>query len=83
MGLSGNYPLVSIVVSSVKQGPWALLCLDFHVGMALTWGSSGDLGVLWTVHCSADWPKLREALVETETSGGQDVCLDLRCVELN
>lgn len=46
-------------------------------------GSPGDLGCLWTVHCLADWPKLQEALVETETSGGQDVCLDMRCVELN
>ena len=46
-------------------------------------GSPGDLGCLWTVHYLADWPKLQEALVETETSGGQDVCLDMRCVELN
>ena len=38
--------------------------------------------MLWAVHCSADWPKPREALAAMETSGGQDVCLDPRCVEL-
>lgn len=73
MGLSGNYPLVSMVVSSVKQGTWALLCLDFCVGMVLMWGVPETWGCLWTVHRLADWPKLQEALVETEASGGQGV----------
>ena len=45
MGLPGNYPWVSIVGSSVKQGAWALLCLDFRVGMALMWGVPETWGV--------------------------------------